>query len=199
MNQSASTQPAKPPARPWARRLLLVFVLGPLPISALVVCVHSIPALESALQGKEALPPICGGFGALWGRSAGILRRSLLRSLIGLNLGALVGGAFGLLISEPGSRNISQVILLLATAGAILGMAMNARLGNLIESLAWGAFAGAMAFGAMALSVWLVTKVFDPNLLGWTVMCLVPFGLGLWLFFLLVGQREETPGQKPPI
>ncbi len=179
--------------RGWIRRIVLILALGPLPVAVLAISNHFIPGLIF-LNDDQSAVSICGGLAALWGLSAGVLRRSLLRAIIGLNVGALMGGAFG--SCTISFRSTFMLVSCLAASGALLGVALNLRRRDLLKSLLKGAYSGALAFGFIGFAAWGVTELFDSNLLGWTVMSLVPFGLGLWIFFRLAGRDEDAPIQR---
>ena len=177
-------------------RKWLIFAVGALPIAGLAVASHYLP---TAGDDDTVRLGVCTGLGALWGFAAGVLRRSLMRAIVGLNFGALCGYLFFFLGVPDKAADEVRAILALVTSGAMLGCALNFRRDSLMPGLR-GLAAGALSFGFMACAAWVVAKFFDPTIIGWTVMCLVPFGGGMAIFIGLVG-AEPLPvsvATEPP-
>jgi hypothetical protein len=170
--------------RGW-RRMAIVLLLGPLPVGVLAYCAES---LHVPLKDNPAA--ITAAFGAMWGLTAGVLRKSLLRAFIGLNLGAALGLSFAALANPKEST--AAAALLLVAHGAVLCACLNFERAKTLPSLLRGFFVGAMSFGVLGITGVAVTKFFRPNALGWTVMSIVPFGLGMYLYLLLIAGKSDA-------
>ncbi len=168
------------------KRILAMFAVGALPLAGLAITSHFLPTAGDSVTLRIG---VCTGLGALWGFAAGVLRRSLIRAIVGLNIGALCGYLFSYALRET-SVHESTAILLLIAVGAALGGALNLRRDN-ISTLFKGMAAGTLAFGFMGCASWFVSNQFTNNLLGWTVMCLIPFGGGMAIFIGLVGREPQ--------
>ena len=182
-------EPVQTSAAKW-KRVLLVLLLGPLPAGC-VVGISSFAAGSSA-DPLEYAPVAAAALGSLWGLTVGILRKSLLKAMIGLNVGAFIGFTWTRFADKYGHHSDALVVVSLIFAGAIFGAALTLDLKKIFSSLLGGAAAGAIAFAAMGISAWVVTLILRPDIFGWTVMCLIPFGSGVALFVWLIGRPEKT-------
>lgn len=173
----------------WWWKVLVVLLIGPLPVAAFAVIVES--QGPSDMGPEQRLSSICMFAGALWGLTGGLLCKSLLRSLIGLNLGAVLGRAWYQNYGDV--DNVPFALVTLTATGALLGIGLILRRENFWRSLLRGALAGGISLGVLGVLVWIVTKLFEPNLLGWPVMCVVPFSTGLGLFVWLIPRSATLP------
>ncbi len=165
----------------------VVLLVGPLPVAGLAY----ITTIRDIAMPDDARI-VCATFAAIWGLTAGIMRKSLLRAIIGLNLGAALGLFFGAFFTIF-DRNFT--IFLLCVCGAVMGCGLSMKRSDLLKSSGRGVLAGGLAFLVMGILIWFVVANFSPDLLGWTLMCLLPFGSGLWIFLYLLGRSEI---EKPP-
>jgi hypothetical protein len=170
------------------KRSLITLTVGAVPVAGLALISHFLPR---AGDDESVRLGICTALGALWGLAAGVLRRSLLRAIIGLNVGALCGYVFSLIALPKESVSEPVAIAGLVASGALLGAALNFQRESLWHAFK-GMFAGVLAFGFMGCAAWVVAQMFSPNLLGWTVMCLIPFGGGMAIFIGLVGKEPQA-------
>lgn len=174
------------------KRALLVMAIGPLPAGIFVMlCIYNILSFEY-FRGYFIV------LGGLWGLTAGILRRSLLRALIGLNLGA--GLAFTW-CKYNDNLNSSFGILTLALTGAVLGSALSVQRDRPFKTSCVGSFFGAVALGALGCIALLVAHVAVALRLhkwaGLIVVIVIPLTTGAALFlWLLVDVAEHTDGPK---
>jgi hypothetical protein len=174
------------------KRTLAAVLIGAMPIAVLALATRYFLKTDGE-PNKELLLGAAIGLGALWGFSAGIFRRSLLRSIIGLNVGALCAFTWFNSTEPLSDKSASFVVISLALTGGICGAAINFSKAGGLASLARGFLAGAVAFVVMSCATSLVLQYFTYDLLGWTVLCLVPFGGGMAIFLALLGREEQKP------
>lgn len=170
------------------KRTVLMLLLGALPIAALAIVSHYLPRAGDDASVRLG---VCTGLGALWGLAAGVFRRSLFRAILGLNAGALCGYVYNATALSPAVLSDRDVIAGLIASGAALGGILSFQRGTLGPAFK-GMLAGVLAFGFMGCAAWVVAQVLEPNLLGWPVMCLVPFGGGIAIFTALVGREPQA-------
>lgn len=171
--------------RGW-RRVAIVLLLGPLPVGVLALLSEKFGVKFTG--GEVAIP---AAFGATWGLTAGVLRKSLLRAFVGLNVGAALGYSFGTMVVLKANQQWTMAGLLILH-GVILSAIINASRKSFFTSVARGAFAGAASFGAIGGAALLVMEFLRPNAIGWTVMAMVPFGLGMYLYLRLIAAKPDA-------
>lgn len=174
----------------WVR-LFLLFNLGPLPLAVL----FGIGGVPDGWQGA-----IAATWGALIGLSAGILRASLLRCLAGVNIGAAAGMAWWNFVETQRANDLMACVAL-AFAGAVLGMALNARRASLQDSLLHGGTAGFIAFGIIGTSTYILLLWLQhvPGAFAWFIFG-IPMMLGLGVFFWMIVDHgdPEIDGRPAP-
>jgi len=175
---------SNPGIRGW-RRALIVLLLGPLPVAVLAYL-----SKKYQMRIEDDPGAVTAAFGAMWGLTAGVLRKSLLRAFLGLNLGAALGLSFATVATRDGDAWL--VALLLVVHGAVLCMCLNYSSAYRALSLLQGLLAGAAAFGVMGVTAVIVTKILRPDLLGWTMMSIVPFGSGMYLYLRLIAGKPDA-------
>lgn len=174
----------------WWWRLLLVISVGPGAIMT-AGTLSALPVINS-IRVEYWMIAVHIFYFALWGLTAGVLQRSLLKALIGLSFGAFVGAFTAKFFLSPMGRAGISHSLTVASAGLLLGSALAFRKTMPVSSCAFGALAGMISFGSIELISWL----FPYDSL--TVVCLrhVP---GLYLFFWLIADvlpRREAAREK---
>ena len=174
------------------KRTLAAILVGALPIALLALATRYFLKTDGE-PNKDLLLGAAIGLGALWGFSAGIFRRSLLRSIVGLNVGALCAFAWFKYNDPFANKTGWYVVSSMALAGGLTGAAINFSKTDVLPSLVRGFLAGVVAFVAMGGAMTFVQENFIANLLGWTVMCMVPFGGGMAIFLALLGREEQKP------
>ena len=182
------------------KRILMMVLIGAIPVAMLALVSHYVytdgpPADEVGLA-------FATGLGALWGFITGVFRRSLLRTMIGLNVGGACGFGWFKLAEPMGSASsLSTMLMLLALTGGIAGALIHANKKDVPRYMLRGFLAGTVAFAFMGYSSWFVSTVLTSNLFGWTVMCLVPFGGGIAIFLALIGREthDAAPAVVTPI
>ena len=180
----------------FSRLGMAVIILGPMLIGVLTF----IDGRSGHVINKN-LPSFTAAIGALWGLSGGLAKKSLLRSIVGLNAGALLGFACGsccwFYVPQWDFPALwrKPAIECLLFSGFILGCLLN------VSRIKWaglyGGLAGAGSFGAMALLQWTVTKLFIPDWSGWILMCLLPFGASLIIFIGFLSLETKDPRKDP--
>jgi len=144
----------------------------------------------------------CAVIGAIWGLAFGVLRQSLLRTILGLNIGAALGNALAHFVIENGANDLMCVIAL-ALAGSAMGAAMNARWKTFSDSAMQGAISGFASFGLMGSLFFVflcaiekyqrVSEIIPISLVGIALMA----GLGLFLWLIVDHGDAELDGSKP--
>jgi len=172
----------RPLIRKWLWRLLVILAVGALPATALVV-------LDEYHHGIDAIPA-CIFFGALWGVTLGVLRRSLGSSILGLNVGGLLGFGFGKYMeyTDGTARDpIANALFLFLLS--ILGTVLYSTRRNLIRSMLHGGIAGFAAGAVILAGFWLVVGTQHliksvPILIA--ILCVLPLTAGLAIFVWLL-------------
>ena len=183
------------PERLCIERVFLLVMLGP-------AVVYSTFKLKECPGIDFDDTAACAVIGAIWGLAFGILRQSLLRSILGLNIGAALGTALARFVIENRANDLMSVIAL-AFAGSALGAAMNARWKTFSDSAMQGAISGFASFGLMGSLFFIFLCAIEklPRLPGIAVDSLVGValmaGLGLFLWLIVDHGDAELDGRKP--
>jgi hypothetical protein len=178
----------------YERQFLLV-MLGPAVVFSTLM-LRECPSIDFDDTAVFAL------IGAIWGLATGILRQSLLRAVLGLNIGAALGTAGSRVVIEFGANDIFSTVTL-ALAGGVLGAAMNARWKTFSDTAMQGAISGFASFGLMGALLFTFTFAVDhfrcaPGILaiGLVAIALMA-GLGLFLWLIIDHGDSEPDGCKP--
>jgi hypothetical protein len=209
----AELAPSEKPRTKWWRRLLLVIAVGPLAATLLTSIILHFFSGVFGLQKDNAMLAVLG---ALWGLTTGILRRSLVCSLIGLHWGAIVGAAYAYAvhyifshISTFDSWPLQQQWLMIVSlhAGVSLGGGLNVTRTAPLRTILLGACSG-LALSALAvIGYWIEFNQIDfvqwinklPLELGSFIFNFIPLTAGLYLFFWLIADvlpRRELARDK---
>ncbi len=155
----------KPSERTAERSLLrfwgIVFLLGPLP-----VCAALTTLMLNWMPTEIARPiPTCGFFGALWGLSCGVWSKQLLRCMIGLNVGAILGAGAGWVLEtllRP-SAAVEAVIVCTFSLACLAG-AVRVQRPKRLATFISGFVSGLGAFFVMALVYFFMRDVLQSAL-----------------------------------
>jgi hypothetical protein len=168
----------------FSRCVGLGFLVGALPVAALVVWVNS-GGLEH-VYNIEAI--VSASLAALWGLVGGLVRKSLLSVIVGLNSGALIGYFFG--ATAPFLVSGWSMLGLYVTCGAALSSALHVTFGGWQAALR-GVVHGGFSFLISGLSVAFLAELFIPDLIGLCLMIGVPLPLGLGLFYWFMSEKND--------
>jgi hypothetical protein len=136
----------------WWKRLLLAIIIGPLTtIAGFVVLLFTAKSAGRGVQW-DTLAPLPAMVFSIGGLTVGVLRKSLWRCLVGVNLGIALG-----LISGLFSRNFDSAFWTsCALSLCVLGASLNATRPHLARSILFGFIAGVVSLLGVFISFLIV-------------------------------------------
>ena len=170
-------------------RLILAFVMGPLPILGLAI------ASQQGVLDPYQMEIYAAGVFAYWGLFIGVLQRSLFRSMLGLNLGAAIGYAWGYYMSHASFNSTGAQTFCAAASFACAGAALSWICAQNSERPIWsmvkGMLGGAFAFSLVAVLTLILATYNTSGILGMALVTLIPFWVGHFIFITFAVNRRK--------